>query len=58
MRELVVLSGFVISRHNFNNIRYEDDTVLIAGTEGKLQELLQKEVKESEKKKKGIKRQL
>lgn len=40
--ELEVLSGFITGGHNLNNIRYADDTVLIADTKRKLQNLLQK----------------
>ncbi|MGX9987587.1 reverse transcriptase domain-containing protein [Soonwooa purpurea] len=47
LRELEDLPGFIIGGHNLNNIRYADDTVLIADTEKKLQELLQKVAKES-----------
>ncbi len=50
LRELEILPGFIIGGHNLNNIRYADDTVLIADTEKKLQNLLQKVAKESEKK--------
>lgn len=35
-RELEMQSGFTISRHNLNNIRYSDDTVLMAEAEMKL----------------------
>lgn len=55
MRELDVLPGFIIVSHNLK-IRYADDTVVIADTEKKLQELLQKEIKENEKKGLNIKR--
>lgn len=50
LRELEVLSRYIIGSHNLHNIRYADDTVLIADTQRKLLELLQKIVKESEKK--------
>lgn len=40
VRELQVLTGLIIS-HNINSIRYADETVLLAETERKLQELLQ-----------------
>lgn len=50
LRELEILSGFIIDGHNLDNIRHSDDTVLIAEMEKKLQNLLQKVVKESEKK--------
>lgn len=46
--EREVLLRFIIS--NDNNLRYADNTVLIADIESKLQELLHKVVKESEKK--------
>lgn len=54
LRELDVLTGFITDGHNLNNIRYEDDTVLIADMERKLQKLLQKVVKESDKKGQSI----
>lgn len=56
LRELEVLPGFIIGGHNLKNIRYTDDTVLIADTERKLQNLLQKVAKESEKKGLSIKK--
>ena len=40
--------GIQIVGHNINNLRYADDTVLIAATEKDLQELLDTVVKESE----------
>ena len=40
-------AGIKIFRRNFNNLRYADDTTLLAGSEEKLKSLLMKE--ESEK---------
>ena len=37
-------------RQNINNLRYADDTVMIAKSERKLQDLLDKRVEESKKK--------
>jgi len=50
---LIVLDGmpgFVIGGHNVNNIRYADDTVLLAESQEKLQDLLDKVVDASRKK--------
>ena len=53
--ELEGLQGFSIGRHNINNLRYADDTVLLAELEEKLQDLLNKVIVESkESKKKGL----
>ena len=41
MRELVELEGIKIGGRNLNNIRYADDTVLVADSEDKLQRLVQ-----------------
>lgn len=35
-----VLSGFIIASENLNEIKYEDDTVLISDTEDRLHDLL------------------
>lgn len=43
-----ILQAVIISGHYLNNIRYADVRVLIAETERKVQELLQKAVKENE----------
>ena len=40
LRDLVALPGFKIGGRNLNNIRYADDTVLIADSEQKLQDLV------------------
>ena len=40
MREIKELDGIIINRYNINNIRYADDTVLVADSEEKLQGLL------------------
>ena len=48
LREVEELHGVVINGRNVNNIRYADDTVLIAGTEKDLQHILNKVIKESE----------
>ena len=40
-------AGIKIARRNINNLRYADDTILMAGSEGELKILLMKE--ESEK---------
>jgi len=50
LREISTLQGFLIGGHNLNNLRYADDTVLIAESEEKLQEILDKVVEASEKK--------
>ena len=50
LKELVDLPGLVVGGHNINNIRYADDTVLIANSEEKLKELLEKVVEESKNK--------
>ena len=50
LRELEDLPGLVVGGHNINNIRYADDTVLIADSEEKLKELLDKVVEESKNK--------
>ena len=44
LRELEGMEGFIIGGHNLNNLRYADDTVLIAQSEEKLQNLLTKVV--------------
>ena len=48
MRAIGKQGGFLIGGYNMNNIRYADDTSLIAETEGNLQELLDIVVEESE----------
>ena len=40
MNEMVDLEGVTVGGVNINNIRYADDTVLIADTEKKLQRLV------------------
>lgn len=50
VKDVEVLSGFSIGGQNCNNLRYADNTALIADTESKLQELFQDVVKESENK--------
>ena len=42
-------AGIKITRRNFNNLRYADDTTLMAESEDKLQSLLMKVKEESEK---------
>ena len=42
-------AGIKISRRNINNLRYPDDTTLLAESEEKLKSLLMKVKKESEK---------
>ena len=42
-------AGIKIARRNINNLRYEDDTTLIAGSKEKLKSLLMKVKEESEK---------
>ena len=42
-------AGIKISRRNINNLRYADDTTLMAESEEELKSLLMKEKKESEK---------
>ena len=41
--------GIKIARRNNNNLRYADDTILMAGSEGELKSLLMKVKEESEK---------
>ena len=41
MRDLIELEGIKFGGRNLNNIRYADDTVLIADSEDKLQRLVQ-----------------
>ena len=42
-------AGIKIARRNINNIRYADDTILMAERENKLKSLLMKVKEESEK---------
>ena len=42
-------AGIKISRRNINNLRYADDTTLMAGSEEELKSLLMKVKDESEK---------
>ena len=42
-------AGIKIARRNINNLRYADDTTLMAESEEELKNLLLKEKKESEK---------
>ena len=42
-------AGIKIARKNINNLRYADDTTLMAETEGELKSLLMKVKEESEK---------
>ena len=44
-----VQSGIKIARRNINNLRCADDTILMAGSEEELKNLLMKVKKESEK---------
>ena len=44
-----VQAGIKIARRNINNLRYVDDTTLMAENEEKLKSLLMKEKEESEK---------
>ena len=44
-----VQAGFKIARRNINNLRYADDTTLMAESEEELKSLLMKVIKESEK---------
>ena len=50
MRNLEGMPGIPVGGHNINNLRYADDTVLIAEDEGNLQALLDVVVEESNKK--------
>lgn len=47
VKEWGVWTGFIIGGHNLNYIRDANDTMLMANTEWKLQECLDKAVKES-----------
>ena len=49
IRNLEDSPGIKVNGENINNIRYADDTALIAGSEEELQSLLDKVVTESEK---------
>ena len=49
MRALEGMPGTKVGGYNMNNIRYADDTVLIADNENELQEMLDTVVRESEK---------
>ena len=51
MRALEGMPGIKVGGYNMNNIRYADDTVLIADNEKELQEMLDTVVRESEEKK-------
>ena len=42
-------AGFKIARRNINNLRYADDTTLMAGSKEELKNLLMKVKEESEK---------
>ena len=42
-------AGIKIARRNINNLRYDDDTTLMAESQGKLKSLLMKVKEESEK---------
>ena len=44
------LQGIVVGGHSINNLRCGDDTVLIAESEGKLQEILETVVESSKSK--------
>ena len=44
-----VQAGIKISRRNINNLRYADDTILMAASEEELKSLLMKVKEESEK---------
>ena len=48
MRELMELDGISVGGRNINNIRYADDTVLIADSAEKLQTLIRALVQSSE----------
>ena len=48
-------AGIKIARRNINNLRYADDTTLMAESEEELKSLLTKVKEESEKKKTGLK---
>ena len=50
LRELEAMPGLVVGGNNINNLRYADDTVLIATSEEQLQLLVDKVVLESAKK--------
>ena len=49
LREIEDLNGFIISGHNVTNLRYADDTMLIADSEERIQALLDRVIVESEK---------
>ena len=42
-------AGILMARRNINNLRYADDTILMAGSEEELKNLLMKMIKESKK---------
>ena len=49
LREIEDLNGFIISGHNVTNLRYADDTMLIADSEEKIQALPDRVIVESKK---------
>jgi len=49
MREVRDMEGIDVNEENINNIRYADDTALIADSESKVQDIVGKIVTESEK---------
>ena len=49
LKNLLTQAGIEIARRNINNLRYADDTTLMAESEEELKRLLMKEKEESEK---------
>ena len=48
MRDITNLEGIEFGGRNINNLRYADDTALVAGSEGKLKCLVQASLQASE----------
>lgn len=56
MRDLGTLPGLINGGSNLNNIRYGDETILIAGTERELQDHLERVLKKREREREGEKK--
>lgn len=56
LKELKVLTGFIIEGHNFNSITYAINIVLMADTERKLRKSIEKIVMEGENKELSLNR--
>ena len=47
LRELAGMGGFIVAGYDFDNLRYADETVLIAQSRGKLQSVLDGVIEDS-----------